>query len=151
HPRAGITSQVEISTEAAHSGRSGLRLVAAAADPDKQQSIVETAPVWVTSAPVRVEQGDVVQIQGWLRVVKPIEGSVDGLLVIDSLAGEALAERFTKAGEWQQFTMYRAAARAGTMGVTFAVSGLGEAWIDDITIQVVGRGRGGPMAQNSPR
>jgi hypothetical protein len=44
--------------------------------------------------------------------------------------------------------MYRAAARPGPMHVTFALAGLGEAAIDDVTIEIVRhRGPLGGQAQ----
>jgi hypothetical protein len=147
--RAVITTSVDLSPQAAHSGRNGLRLRAVAADPEHKPALVETPPLWITTAPVSVEAGQLLQIQGWLRVVQPITGSVDGLLVIDSLSGEALALRIAKADAWRQFTMYRAAGRSGPMSVTFALSGLGEAWIDDVTIQVVGRAGQTQQAQQT--
>ncbi|MBI3839022.1 MAG: hypothetical protein HY288_13970, partial [Planctomycetia bacterium] len=147
HPQTGLTTAVELSPQAAHSGRMGLRLRANAANPENKPALVETPPLWIATAPVDVESGQLLQIQGWLRIVQPIAGSVDGLLVIDSLSGEALALRVAKADQWRQFSMYRAASRSGPMSVTFALSGLGEAWIDDVTIQVVQRGGQTQQAQ----
>jgi len=101
--------------------------------------LVETPPVWITSAPVMLEAGQLVHIHGWVRVAAPIKGSSDGLLVVDSLGGEALAQRFNAVGNWQEFRMYRAAPRSGPLVVTFALSGLGAAWLDDFTVQSVQR------------
>jgi hypothetical protein len=146
HPQAGVKTGVDWSPKAAHWGHTGLRLWAAPEDPKIKPGLIETPPLWITSASVNVEQGDVVQIQGWLRIAQPILGSVDGLQVdglqvIDTLSGEALALRATSEPAWRQFTSYRAAGRSGPMAVTFALSGLGEAWIDDVSIQIVERGR----------
>jgi hypothetical protein len=66
-------------------------------------------------------------------------GSVDGLLVIDTLSGEALASRVQNGSDWRQFLVYRAAMATGPMAVTFALAGMGEVWIDDVTIQTVQR------------
>ena len=96
---------------------------------------------------VRLQSGEVVLVQGWLRIEHPIVGSADGLLVIDSLGGEALAGRIAVAPEWRQFTMVRAAPRSGPLAVTFALAGLGEVWIDDVTVQGVPRGARQPIAQ----
>ena len=145
HSQPAIITSVELAPQAAHSGRMGLRLRAAPADPERKPALVETPPLWITTAPVSVESGQLLRIQGWLRITQGVVGSVDGLLVIDSLAGEPMALRITKPDNWRQFTMYRAAGRSGPMSVTFALSGLGEAWIDDVTIQVVQRG--GPTQQ----
>jgi hypothetical protein len=53
---------------------------------------------------------------------------------MDSFGGEALAERIGETSAWQPFTLIRAAPRAGPLSVTIALTGLGEAWIDDVTI-----------------
>jgi hypothetical protein len=76
---------------------------------------------------------------------------LDGVMVYDSLAGPALAARFDAPvapngagnGVWREFTLYRAvppdASRdrgKAELTITFVLTGLGEAWIDDVTIEV---------------
>ncbi len=58
-------------------------------------------------------------------------------MIFDSLGGEALAERIGRTNGWKQFALYRVAPQSGAMYVTFALSGLGEAWIDDVAVQVL--------------
>jgi hypothetical protein len=147
HPQANVKTGVDWSPQAAHWGRTGLRLWATPEDPKNKPRLIETPPLWVTTAAVSVDQGDLVQIQGWLRVAGPINGSVDGLLLLDSLSGEAMALRAVNEPAWRQFTLYRVAGRSGPMQLTFALSGLGEAWIDDVSVQIVQRGRSGPSPQ----
>jgi hypothetical protein len=65
-------------------------------------------------------------------------------LIIDSLGGEPLAERIEKAEQWKEFTLYRAATGSGGVSVTFAMTGYGEAWIDDVTIEPLVRPTQGP-------
>jgi len=137
HAGSGLETAADLVSEAAHSGGSGLRLTAAAADPENPPALVETPPVWITTPRVPVETGQLVCIHGWAHVPAAITGSVDGLLVIDSLAGEALAERIGRTAGWQEFTLYRVAPGSGQMTVTFALSGLGEVRLDDVTIQVL--------------
>ena len=138
---------------AAHSGSGGLRLRAALVDPKAKPGVVETPPLWITSAPVNIQRGDVFQIEGWVRTPGPIVGGVDGLLIVDTLSGEGMAQRITNTeNKWVEFTIYRAAAYSGAMSVTFALSGLGEACIDDVSIQVIERRPTGPpqQAQRTP-
>ena len=72
-------------------------------------------------------------------------------MIIDSLSGEPLALRLAKTGGWKQITMLRAAARPGPMSVTFALGGIGEAAIDDVTVKIVRRGSPlGGRAQAGP-
>ena len=55
----------------------------------------------------------------------------------DSFSGEALADRIGKTKGWRQFALYRIVPQSGPMCVTFALSGIGEAWLDDVAIQVL--------------
>ena len=78
-------------------------------------------------------------IHGWVQVPRAITGSVDGLMVIDSLAGEALALRCGATSGWQEFSLLRAARSSGALVITFALTGVGEALLDDVTIQAISR------------
>ena len=86
---------------------------------------------------MQVQAGQIVCIHGWVQVPNDITASTDGLLVVDSLSGEALADRIGKTKGWRQFALYRVAPQSGPMCVTFALSGIGEAWLDDVAIQVL--------------
>ncbi len=99
---------------------------------------IESPPIWITTPPLAVSAGQILLIHGWIHVPQPIAASVDGLLIVDSLGGEALAQRVRTTSGWQEFGLYRVAPRSGSMTVTFALSGLGEAWIDSVTIQPLG-------------
>jgi hypothetical protein len=136
-PQPGLTTSVTSTAENPHGGIAALRLAVTPTNVEQAPPQVETAPMWLVSAPVPVETGRVMLIHGWVNIPKRITGSPDGLLVIDSLSGEPLAERFLETKGWQEFSLYRAAPRAGTMTVTFALCGLGEAMLDDVSVQVV--------------
>ena len=100
--------------------------------------MIETPPVWITSPPVRIEAGQLICIHGWVNLPSPVAGSVDGLMVVDSLSGDDMAERIVdKTKGWKEFTLYRAARESGMVSVTFRISGLGEVRLDDVTIQAV--------------
>ena len=146
HPNLGIETGAELSAGAAHSGRFGLRLFAHPGSAKDAPVQVESPPVWMVTPPIQVQPGWVLRIQGWVRVPKPITGSVDGLLIVDSLGGEPLAERIRQTSGWRQFTLHRVATQPDVIAVTFALTGLGEAWIDDVTIQPLL-----PAAAPSPR
>ncbi len=143
HQQPAIQTGVDLTPRAAHTGAAGLLLRATPADEKVRPSAVETPPVWVSTAPLVLEAGDLVQIQAWVRIDVPIAASADGLVVLDSHSGEPLAARLHKTAGWQQLTLYRAATRSGPFLVTFALAGLGEASIDDVTMQIVERGPAG--------
>jgi hypothetical protein len=144
HTRPDLQTNVELSPVAPYSDQHSLHLqvqTAKAESPSALAStLVESPPLWVTSAPVHVDAGDIVCIRGQVRVPRPIIGSVDGLMIIDSLGGEALAQRITQTDGWREFVMYRAAPRADQLTVTMALTGVGEAWIDDLSIRPIRRG-----------
>jgi hypothetical protein len=139
HPQPDLQNFIELSPYAPYGDRMSLHLQVRPGTPEKIPPVVESPPLWITSAPVHVQAGDVVCIRGKIRMSTPVVGSVDHLMVIDSLGGEALAERITPADGWRELVMYRAAPRADNVTVTFALSGVGEAWIDNVTIQPVRR------------
>jgi len=110
--------------------------------------VVETPPVWVTTPPVRAPAGKLLEIQARVWVPKPIRGSVDGLLVFDSLGGPALAERVGVTPSWRRLVLYRIVpdtAAEEPLTVTFALTGMGEARIDDVSIRVLERAGGTPV------
>jgi hypothetical protein len=137
HPVPGVAADADLAAVAAHTGSFGLRLWARPADPKQVPQIIETSPVWIVSPPVSLPARSLVVIRGWVRVDQPIASSVDGLLVIDSLTGQTLAERITADDQWQEFVLYRACPQSGPVRLTFALSGLGTAYVDDISIQTL--------------
>lgn len=136
-PQPGVESFAELTAAAAHSGRSGLRLVARAANPEQPPGAVENPPLWITSVPVRAPAGALVCLSGWVLVREPVVGSVDGLLIVDSIGGEDLAERIRATNGWQKFVLYRMAPDSGPIHVSFALSGMGEVWLDDLALSVL--------------
>ena len=137
HPNSGVQTQVDITPESAHSGTCGIRLRATPKDPDSKPTLVETPPAWIRSPTIQVAAGSLVRIEGWVHIPTPITGSVDGLIVFDSMTGEALAERIGETTGWQPFVLYRVATHTGPMTVTLALAGMGEVWIDDVSLQTL--------------
>jgi hypothetical protein len=135
HPQDGVRTEAELSSAAPKGGRYSLRMAARAIDERAAAGLVETPPVWITSPAVQAGAGQWFRISGWVYVPEPISGSLDGLMIIDSLGGEPLAERLGEARQWKLFTLYRAAPRSGPLRVTIALTGFGEAWVDNVMIE----------------
>jgi hypothetical protein len=135
HAQAGITTHVELSPASPFSGKTSLLLSAASDDSAIAETLIETPPVWVVTAPVQFGGDTAVRIRGRMRIAKPITGSVDGLEIIDSLGGPALATRIGHAPEWQEFALYRFATQLDQITVTFALTGIGEVWIDNVVVE----------------
>jgi hypothetical protein len=137
NPAPTVLTSVDLLPQAARTGRLGVRLSVIPADPKNPPAVVENPPILFASPAVQVQAGQLVCIHGWVRVLTDISASTDGLLIVDSFSGEALADRIGKTKEWRQFALYRVAPQAGPMCVTFALSGVGKADLDDIAIQVL--------------
>jgi hypothetical protein len=145
-----VESSVELSPMAPFNGRSSLHLQARSAKPEAAPTVIESPPLEIRTAPVRVGPGDIVRIHGQVRIPTAISGSVDGLMIVDSLGGEALAERMGQTNGWREFVLYRAARQAGEVSLDFKLTGLGEAWIDDVSVSFVHRGNSTAPAVSMP-
>jgi hypothetical protein len=135
--QSDLMTSVELSLHSPHSGRSALRVQCWPTRAEQTPAMIESPPISIISGPVPVRAGQVLRIHGWARVPYPIQGSLDGLLIYDSLTGTALAERILETPDWREFTLYRAAPRDGSVTLTMALTGIGEAWLDDVTINLL--------------
>jgi hypothetical protein len=135
-PSVPLESVVELAPQP-HRGGSSLHMSARSTDPETSPAVVETPAVWITSPPLQVAAGKMVRISGFVRTSPEIAASQDGLLVFDSLGGRALAERIRGEASWRKFELFRAAPADAQLTLTIALTGIGEAWIDDVEICVL--------------
>lgn len=133
---SSLETAVELSLHAPRSGRSALRLQCWPRGGKQPPVVIESPPVRITTAPVAVRKGQVLHVHGWARVEEPIRGSLDGLLIYDSITRRALAQRMHASEGWREFSLYRIATRNGSFTATMALSGIGEAWLDDVTVKL---------------
>jgi hypothetical protein len=137
-PQEMIQTSVEVSRESPAEGIGCLRMVARPVNPESPPIVVETPPVWVTTPPVEAMSGRLMEIEAEVRVPEPLGGTCDGLLVFDNWGGPALAERVMGTGGWKRLVLYRippAGASPQPLVVTFAATGLGEVFIDNVRIR----------------
>lgn len=140
-----IETRVELSPAATVGGSRGLSL--SATSQSSGLDVVESAPVWITSGNIPVKSGQMVRIHGWAKLDTAIQGSLEGLTIIDSLGGASLAERITRPGQWQEFSLYRGAAADGNLNITFALTGLGTALIDEVTVRIADPNQPPPVSE----
>ena len=143
-----LRTAVEIDRSQPASGSGCLTMKAEPTSAEAAPVVVETPPVWITTPAIRVPAGRLLEIQARVWVPRPIRGSVDGLLVFDSLGGPALAERVGMTPAWRRLVLYRivpADAADEPLTVTFALTGMGEARIDEVSIRVLDRSGGGGL------
>ena len=154
-PQTDLRTAVEITRSEPAGGNASLRMRAEAVNPAAAPDVVETPPVWITTPPLQPPTGKLLEIEARVWVPQPIKGSVDGLLVFDSLGGPALAERVGQSPGWRRLVLYRivpADAAGEPFTLTFALTGLGEARIDEVTVRVLDRmgGVGGTLVSTTP-
>jgi hypothetical protein len=130
-----IDTHVELSPTAAVGGAFGL-VMSASSRRTSGLDVIESAPVWISSGDIPVRAGQTIRIHGWAKLQGPLQGSHEGLTIIDSLGGRCLAERITRSDQWQEFSLYRGVPADGNLNITFALTGLGTALIDEVTVRV---------------
>jgi len=92
---------------------------------------VETATLNVETE-FNTRMGQMICVQGWIKIPKDLTNSVDGIEIYDDQGGRGLALRFKKAMGWTRFAFYRMATNNGPMRIRFSMSGVGEVWLDDV-------------------
>ncbi len=130
-----LRTLVELSSDSAVRGKQSLLLqvdsVAA------EDALVDRTPLWIKSAPVTVKGGQLIRIHGWVRIDRPITGSLDGLMIIDSVGGPQMAERLSMTQGWQEFTIYRCPPDDTDVRITFAMTGIGSVLIDEVDLRAI--------------
>jgi hypothetical protein len=151
-PVVGIDTRVELSGQAPREGRYALELSATSTSPGVSPQtiagpwIAGQPLVWITSPPIRVTAGQIVEISGWVRLSQPIAGGIGGLEILDSLGGPELALRVRDASDWQPFRMIRGVTETSETAVTFALTGLGTANVDGVMVRALSP----PVAKRLP-
>jgi len=137
------TNNLEPAAMLVTESRGGRRALELSATPIKREGeekaeappVVEHTRVAMASPPVAVREGQVVKISGYIRIPKGMTGSVDGAMVWDSLGGEGLALRFSRAKDWTPFVLYRPVRKDGKIRVHLVATGVGAVQFDDLQIQ----------------
>jgi hypothetical protein len=136
---SGIETRVALTANSPQQGRQCLEISASAVSQMRSASLVNNAPLWVVTHPVPVEQGQIIEISGWVRVDEPIQASIDGLEIVDSLGGPELALTVRQTAGWQHFQIIRGVPESTELRVTFALAGLGKAQIDGVMVRELTR------------
>ena len=132
---AGLSTRVSLEKTAAAAGEYGLQMSVSA---NGISTAPQAVPIWIESAEVHVKRGQLVRIHGMVNVSN-MSASGDGLMITDSLGGPDIALRIQKTDGWQKFTIYRAASRNGKVRIKIAMTGIGVAKIDEVTIRTMDR------------
>ena len=131
-----VSTKVELIESAAVDGKFGLKMSVASRD-GRAINLIESPPLTIETPGVKVKSGEFVRIHGWVNVPNAFVGSQDGLRITDTLGGPEMAERVPITNGWQEFTMYRAAQKTGQLSVSFELTGVGVANVDEVTIRTI--------------
>lgn len=132
-PVEGVYATAEL-YPAGHEGNYSLRLAAMPARGKDPPHVIPRSPVAVVTPSVQVRAGQVVHLSGWIKVVSPIVGHPDGVMLYDDLIGPAGALRWNDAGDWQPFQLIREVRQSGELSIRIVLNGLGEVHFDDLRI-----------------
>ena len=92
----------------------------------------------VRSPPIRVESNNLIRISVLRRRVWPSSQGLGGLIVRDSIGGEAFESRiFGPLPDYYRILMFRKAPADGTFTVTLGLAGYGEAYFDNLRVEVI--------------
>lgn len=128
-------ARVELSLERPWSGRHALHLISRPVA-EEAAAVVAQPSVRISSAPVRLRSGQLARIHGWVNIPEALKGDPRGLRISDSLAGSGLGQFVRRTQGWQEFSFYRAAAEDDYLLIHFDLFGLGEVFVDEVTIAV---------------
>jgi hypothetical protein len=116
-------------------GRHCLQLTILAKDAQDSPKALERSFVAVDSPSAEFAPGTWVRMSFWAKVPGGVLSSADGAVVYDSIGGEPLSVRLNYVGEWKKYHLYRQVPASGKVGMTFALTGLGVAYFDDVRIE----------------
>jgi hypothetical protein len=132
-----VACAVRLSPSAPASGVYSLELEAKSKLDSVTPPAVAASPVWVTSPPLVVPAGHLLEITGWARVDEIPIGSADPLVIFDSMGGEESAVRLAAAPSWTPFRVVRATSDGAECRLTIALGGVGKAHVDALRYRFI--------------
>jgi len=133
----GVVGRADLHRDALGDSSSHLRLSAGAEQLRDVPRYLNDALVEVFSPGIPVQRGDLIHVQGRVRVKTAPIRTVDGLKVSDNIGGESLALKFRSEGAWEEFEIFRTPGEAASFHLRFALHGLGDVWVDKVSVRVL--------------
>ncbi len=132
----GLTGEVYYNAKSKHTGQFGLNVIVHPQVANQPPAEAECPAIFLEVG-FDTHVGQLICIQGWIKIPEDLTNSVDGVTIYDDQGGESLALRFKKACGWKRFAFYRISTNDGPMRVRFAFSGVGEVYLDDVAAYVI--------------
>ena len=108
-------------------------------DLDKVQPFLDFPVAAIRSPPIRVERNNLVRISVLTKRLFPTASGAGGVIIRDSIGGEQFQYRTT--APIPEFSarvlLFRKAPADGTFTVTLGLAGYGEAFFDDLRVEVI--------------
>ena len=113
--------------------------------PDEPKELDMTPPAFldfpvaaIRSPPIRVERNNLIRISVLVKRMYPSPQGVGGVIVRDSIGGEQFQYRTSAPiPEYMRVVLFRKAPGNGTFNVTLGLAGYGEAFFDDLRVEVI--------------
>lgn len=145
----GIKSNVSTVASEDEPGQRFLKLVVEPVDKRQLDSFapfLDFPAAAIRTPPIRVTAGQFLRISVLIQKANPSTAGQGGVLITDSIGGEAL--QFRSGGSFTKFSkviLFRRVPADGVMTVTLGLAGFGEAYFDDLKVETVeGTGPGRP-------
>jgi hypothetical protein len=145
----GVAARVALSDQQPAEGTRCLEL--SATSTSAASDVAANSPAWITSPPLSVPAGCLIEIRGVVRLLEAPQNTIDPFVVFDSLGGEEQSVRFQPSSQWQAFRLLRAAPKGGECRVTFALGGCGRAQVDAVAYRLIPYGQALETARRAVR
>lgn len=134
-----VSTDVILTEETAYQGDGALCLIARPRENESPDDIawLEAPLVALSTAEISVRKGQMVRIEGWVHIPQAITHSVEGVRVWDSIGGTELAIHMGTTTAWKRFRYFRVAPRDMSLQLNVELTGLGVAFLDDLSVRVV--------------
>jgi hypothetical protein len=108
---------------------------------DEMPGFLDFPAAAIRSPSIRVEANNLIRISVMVRRPLPSAEGLGGIIVRDSIGGEQFQYRASGAiPTFSKVVMYRKAPANGTFNVTLGLAGFGEAYFDDLRVEVIEEG-----------
>jgi hypothetical protein len=131
-------------------GKFSLRLEALPIPNTEPSNVLPGRLVEVSSPKLRVRGGDILHITGWVKIIEPVQGNPDGVVLYDSIGGPTAALRWFKKSDWKSFQMVREVPRSGEFQLRFVLNGMGVVQLDELRVIAHRAGGGGQARSDQP-
>ncbi|TWT32659.1 hypothetical protein [Blastopirellula retiformator] len=135
YPTPGVKRLCELTSTDVKEGNYALHL-GVFAENEQAPVLSGLPPLKIDSAVVDVQPGQLLLIRGWVKVSSQTAPGKNALSIYDSLGGRRLGLHLPAINQWQEFSLIRAADKAGEMRLTFEMTGFAEATIDEVTVEL---------------